>query len=213
MACPNCVSKPAGRLQKHGTYVRSFKRLSGSTTKFKVARLRCAKCKVTHACLFEYLTPYSRYCTESLEQLAEPYLSEKTSYEQVGWAGCSEEGEGHRNLAFGVVKRLCEMREWITRFVEGQRNKAEKWLWQREEPDPGGDSPNADKAKSADKRAALNQVSEALVKLKKIIGGQHENLIGMLHQVSMGLRSPFSLLTSTKVKRVRGPHNSGYGLF
>lgn len=163
--------------------------------------------------MFEHWLPYERYSSEEQAQLAEPYFFEEISYEQLGWEVSANEGEGHRHLAFELVACLCEMREWITSFVERQRHKLEAWLWEREEPDLAGSCPNAYKARTTEKQAALNQVREALVKLKKLSGGKQENLITLLHRAGLRLRTPSSVLIGSKAVRLCHPHNWGYALF
>ena len=199
LPCPVCTSRPAGALGRHGSYLRTFKSFSGPNQTMSVMRLLCSKCGTSQACLFEHWLPYKRYSSESQAQLVEPYFLEEESYDQLGWQVSTDEGEGHRHLAFTVVARLAEMCEWITSLVERQRHKHEAWLWKREEPEPPGNCPNAYKAKTAKKQAALNQVKEALVKLKKLSGGKQESMIELLLQIGMGLRTPVSLLTCARV--------------
>lgn len=213
LPCPCCTSKPVGRLGRHGSYVRTFKSLVGTDKKMPVLRLLCPKCETSHACLFENWLPYKRYSSESQAELVEPYFCEKKSYEQLGWEVSADESEGHRHLAFTIVARLCEMREWIRSFVEQQRHKLEASLWKREEPEPPGSCPNTYKAKTMEKGAALNQVREALMKLKKLSGGRQGSFFGLLHRDGMGLRTPVSLLTWTRAIRIFTPQNWGYGLF
>jgi hypothetical protein len=159
------------------------------------------------------LPPYSRHSTDSLAELVEPYVFEEKSYEQLGWEASTDEGEGHGHLAFRLVARLCDMREWITSLVERQRHKQEGSVWRREEPEPQEDCPNAYKAKKTKKKAALNQVREALAKLRKLSGGKPKSLIGLLQAVGMRLRTPFSLLTCTPVIKVYPPQNWEDALF
>lgn len=213
LPCPNCPSKPLGRLQRLGTYLRTFKSLSGSDILLPVLRLHCPKCDVSHACLFEHWLPYQRYSSEAQARLVESYFFEETSYEHLGWQVLAEEGAGHRHLSWEIVARLCEMCEWITSFVERQRHKLEAWLWKRDEPDLPDKCPNAYKARTKRKKTALNQAREALEKLKKLSGGKQESLIRLLHEAGMGLRTPVSLLTCTRVKGILTPHNRGDTLF
>ncbi len=179
----------------------------------QVLRLLCAKCKASHACLFENWLPYKRYSSETQAELVEPYFFEEKSYERLGWEASADEGEGHRHLVFTLVARLCELREWITSFVEQQRHKHEASLWKREGPEPPGPCPNAYKAKTPEKQAELNQTREALMKLKKLSGGRQESLIALLQRAGMGLRTPVSLLTCTQPVSPYSPHNWGYALF
>lgn len=213
LPCPSCTSKPVGRLRRHASYIRTCKSFSALSIQTTVLRLWCPKCETSHACAFEQLLPYRRQPTESLAQLVEPYFFEEKSYEQLGWEVSADEGEGHRHLAFRLVARLCEMREWITSFIERQRHKLQGSLWRREEPEPQEVCPNAYKAKLVQKKAALNQVREALEKFRKLSGGKRESLIGLLHEASRGLRTPFSLLTCTQVVRLYPPQNWGDALF
>jgi len=213
LPCPSCTNKPVGRLGRHGSYLRTFKSFSGLHSKLPVLRLLCSKCRKSHACLFEHWLPYKRCSIEAQAQLVEPYLFEEMSYDQVGWAVSADEGEGHRHLAFTVVARLCQMRQWITSFAERQRHRVEGSLWRREKLEAPGDCPNAYKAKKKDKRAALNQVKEALEKLKKLNGDKWEGLLGQLHAAAMCLRTPVSLFTWTRAIRISTPHNRGDALF
>lgn len=214
LACPDCNGRPGGRLWKHDSHVKTIKQLDHEGgIKLRVTRLRCSVCGTSHAVLFEHLLPYQRYSTGTLEQLAAPYLFNVNSYDKAGWVACSDEGAGHRHLVYEVVARLCQASEWISSYVERQRNWLEGSVWKRKDPIPEEPCPNAYKAKTAVKKAALNQVSKALVRFQNISGGNREELIGLLHRAGMGLKTPFPLLTSRASMRLSATHNRGNRLF
>ena len=214
LLCQDCPAKPAGRLRKHANYLRSLTlAVGGDRIVLKITRLRCSKCKVTHACLFPCLVPHGGYSTQAVGQVAAQYLSEDKSYEQVGWERSAEEGEGHRHLVYRTIEHLCQRAEWIIGMAEKQQlNKGES-LWRRKEPDPEEPCSNARKARSKEKAAALNLVKAAVKKFKDSTGEALEAVISSLHEMSMQLRAPFSLFSAAKVVVVRTTHKRGDALF
>lgn len=214
LPCPDCQTKPVGRLRKHANYLRGFTlAVGGGRIKVKITRLRCSKCKVTHGCLFECLVPHSRYGAEALGRLATQYLFEDKSYEEIGWEKSAEEGEGHRHLIYSLVERLCRKEDWISAQAEKQVLKRGESLWRRKEPEPEEPCKNAGKARSEKKAAAMNRVKAAVKKFKEGTGQALETVVGSLHQISMQLSAPFSLFSAAKVAVVRTTHKRGEALF
>lgn len=212
LPCPDCPSKPAGVLRRHDYYLRNFK-TDVVDTKIKITRLCCSKCRITHACLFPCLIPHSRYSAEYVGKLVAPYFVEQKSCEQIGWEGTEEEGEGHRHLVHEKVTRICEKQDWIANVAEKEEQKSGESLWKRKEPEPEGECPNGRKVKSEGKKKALTRVRAALVKLRERTGQELEALIGLLHETSMQLSAPVSLLSLAKVSVVRTTHKWGNALF
>ncbi|MGH2506528.1 MAG: DUF6431 domain-containing protein [Ktedonobacteraceae bacterium] len=213
LRCPNCPGPVAGWLWILAYYLRSFKDFTGTDIRIKITRLRCSKCRVTHACLFPCLVPHSSYSAEALGQLATSYFFEEKSYEKLGWETSEDEGEGHRHLVYELVARVCRKQDWVAGFVEREAQSAGESVWRRKEPEPLKECVNAYKARSKAKRAALGNVRALLLKFREGCKQEMEALIGILHQVSMQLKAPFSLLSLAKVQVVRTAHLRGDALF
>lgn len=152
--------------------------------------------------MFDFLVPYRQYSAEALGELVWPYLIEREMiYEEFEWD--SEDGKGHRNLAFTVIQRLCQLYVWLVGQVEKDSLRPGESLWEREEPEPQAPGPNAWKARKAGKEAGLNQVAGALMKFKKGNGVEGAgNVLGILQRLGMRLPAPFSLLTGAKVLKL-----------
>jgi hypothetical protein len=178
-----------------------------------ILRLRCSKCGGSQACLFDFMVPYRQYGAEGLGELVWPYLSEKDMrYEEFEWG--SEDGKGHRNLAFTVLEQMCRMYVWLVEQVEKESLKPGESLWKRPEPEPQAEGANAWKAKKVGKEARLNQVTGALMKFKKHSGVEEfGRVFGVLQRVGMRLPAPISLLTGAKVLRLYAPQSLECRLF
>lgn len=213
LPCPDCRVKPAGRLWRHGSYLKSFISVDASNISIRILRLCCSICTVTHACLFPCLVPGSSHSGEALGELITPYFFVEKSCERLGWEASPEEGKGHRQMVYRMVERLCQKREWIERFVEKQVQGSGESLWQRKEPEREEECPNAKKVRTKEKRAALTRVRALLEKLREQSGKEVGKLVGFLHEASMQLRAPFSLLSRAKVLVFMSPHDEGDGLF
>lgn len=213
LPCPDCTSKPVGRLRKHAYYLRSFEDIEKVKIELRITRLRCSKCKKSHACLFSCLVPYSSYSADSLGKLVTPYFFEDKSCERIGWEVSITGQKGHRNLVYRLVQRLCQKQDWITGFVEKQVLGRGESLWKRKEPEPEKECDSGRRVRSAEKKAALNKVKAALMKFGESAGGALETVVGLLHQGSMQLSAPFSLLSVAKVVLVRTTHKRGEALF
>lgn len=215
LPCPVCPSKPSGRLRKHAYYLRSFKSFKSvnGNGKIKITRLRCSKCKKSFACLFPCIVPHSSYSAEALGELVTPYFFEDKSCEQIGWEASGEEGEGHRHLVHRLVEGLCQKEDWIAGVAEKQVLKQGESLWRRKEPEPEEACGNVGRVRSQKKRAALNRVKTALMKFRDSTGQALEAIISLLHELSMELRAPFSLLSQAKEVLVRTTHKRGNALF
>lgn len=213
LPCPDCRGKPIGRLRKHAYYLRSFEDIEKVKIELRITRLRCSKCKKSHACLFAFLVPHSKYSAESLGKLVTSYLFEGKSCERVGWEVSLEEGKGHIHLVHSLMERLCRKQDWITGFVEKQVLRQGESLWKRKEPEPEKECDSGRRVRSAEKRAALNKVRVALMKFGESTGQALEAVVGILHQCSMQLNAPFSLLSGATVMLVRATHKRGDALF
>lgn len=213
LPCPDCSGKPVGRLWKHGSFLRSFKSVAGGKVAIWIRRLCCSKCEATHACLFPCLVPGSSHSAESLGKLVTSYFFEKKSCEQLGWEASGEEGEGHKHLVHGVVEGVCEKEERLERLVEKEVQKSGESLWKRKEPEPEVACPNAKKVRSAEKKAKLTRMRAVLEKLREQSGREVETLVSFLHERSMQMRAPFSLLSRAKVRVFMSPQNRGDALF
>jgi len=159
------------------------------------------------------LVPHSRYSADALGELATQYIFEDKSYDGIGWERSAEEGEGHRHLIFRLVERLCQKGDWITTVAEKQVLKKGETLWKRKEPEPAEACVNADKARSREKKAAMNRVKAAVTKFRESTGQALEAVMSSLHEMSMQLRAPFSLFSAAKVAVVRTTHKRGDALF
>jgi hypothetical protein len=213
LPCPDCPSRPSGCLRRHAYYFRNFKNLDDIKILLKILRLCCSKCKSSHACLFPMLVPRSSYSASALGKLVTPYFFEDKSAEKIGWEASVEEGQGHRHLVQGLVDRLCEKQDWIAGFIEKQIQRAGESLWKRKEPEAEEQSPNAQKVRSKEKSAALSRVQEMLLKFKESSRHELDSLVEILHQVSMQMKAPFSLLTRAKVMVIKTTHKRGKALF
>lgn len=213
LPCPDCGGSPCGRLRKHAYYVRSFEDIEKVKIKLTILRLRCSKCKKSHACLFPCLVPHSRYSADSLGKLVTPYFFEDTSCERIGWEVSIEGNKGHRHLVYRLLERLCQKQDWITGFVEKQVLKRGESLWKRKEPEPEEECDSASRVRSAEKKEALNKVKAALMKFRESSEPALEAVVSLLHQGSMQLSKPFSLLSAATVVLVRTTHKRGDALF
>jgi hypothetical protein len=200
-------------LWRHGSFLRSFESVAGSKIPIWILRLCCSNCEATHACLFPCLVPGSSYSAESLGKLVGPYFFEKKSCDGLGWESRLEEGEGHRHLVHKVVDGICEKQERIESFVEKEVQKSGESLWKRKEPEPETPCPNAKKARTERKKAALTRLRAVLEKFREQSGREVETLVSFLHETSMQLRAPFSLLSRAKVRVFVSPQNRGEVLF
>jgi hypothetical protein len=213
LPCPDCSSKPYGRLRKHGYYLRNFQSIERSKILLTILRLRCSKCKKSHACLFPCLIPHSSYSADALGKLVIRYFFEDKSYERIGWEASAEEGEGHRHLIYRQVARLCLKQDWITGFAQKQVLRKGESLWKAKKPKPEEECDSARRVKSQKKRAAMNKVKAAVMRFRESTGQALEKVVGVLHQASMQLRAPFSLLSEAKVALVRTTQKRGDALF
>jgi hypothetical protein len=213
LPCPDCTSKPIGRLRKHAYYLRSFEDIEKTKIELKITRLRCSKCKKSHACLFPCLVPHSSYSADSVGKLVAPYLFEGKSCERIGWEVSIEGKKGHKHLVYRLVGRLCQKQDWIIGFVEKHILRQGESVWGRKEAEPEKDCDSGRRVRSAEKKAALNKVGAALIRFRESTGQALEAVIGLLHQVGMQSSAPFSLLSAAKVLLVRTTHRRGDALF
>lgn len=215
LKCPDCARSRGGRLWRHGWYERFFISELGQKNLVRILRLRCSKCRASHACLYDFMVPYRQYGAELLGLLAWKYLIEKVmTYEEFEWELTEAEGDekGHRHLVFDVIERLCQVYSWLVGQVEKANLRVGESLWKRDEPEPEKDCVNGWKAKRVEKREALNQVARALTKFRRLCcdedfvvdGGR---VIGILQRAGMNLPLPFSLLTGVKVLRLYAPQS------
>lgn len=211
---PSCLSCPLcarGVLHRHDHY---FKPFQGSQIRIEV--LKCyGGCGTSQSCQFDFLAPGSENESETLSELAASYLSkeEESSYERVGYQTNESESEGHRNLVFTVIERLCAMVEWITSFVEKKRLKPAQSLWKRKAQEPEEVCPNAVKARTYEKRKKLNQLRGTLGKYMRDKRKTMGEVIMELHRAAMQQVEPRSLLTWAEGPRLLVPKTMGYGIF
>lgn len=157
--------------------------------------------------------PHSSYSAEALGALATRYFFEDKSCERIGWETSGDEGEGHRHLVYRLVERLCQKEDWIAGMAEKQVLKQGESLWRRKEPEPEVSCGNARRVRSKTKKAAMNRVKAALIKFRESTGQAIETAVGLLHEFSMQLSAPFSLLSQAKVAVVRTTHKREDALF
>ena len=193
--------------------MRNFLSIEKVKVLLRILRLRCSRCKKSHACLFPCLVPHSSYSAKALGELVVRYFFEDKSCEAIGWEASSEEGEGHRHLVYRLVEGLCRKEDWIARVAEKQVLEQGESLWKRKEPEPEEACSNARRVRSETKKAAMNRVKAALMKFRESTGQALETIVSSLHEVSMQLSAPFSLLSQAKVAPVKIPHKRGKALF
>ncbi len=215
LSCPNCVGVRGGRLWRHGWYERFFITELGKKKLIQILRLRCSKCRASHACLYDFMVPYRQYGAELLGLLAWKYLIEKVmKYEEFEWGLHAVEADekGHRHLVFTVIERLCQVYSWLMGQVEKVNLRPGESLWKRPEPEPEKDCVNGWKAKKAGKEEALNQVARALTRFRRLCGDEDfvidgSSVFGILQRAGMNLPLPFSLLTAAKGLRLYAPQS------
>lgn len=206
LPCPVCAG---GVLHRHGHYLKPFQ---GSQIRIEV--LQCyGGCGTSQSCQFDFLAPGSENEPESLSELASVYLSEEKSYDHVGWETSENESDGHRNLVFTVIERLCAMVEWITSFIEKERLKPAQSLWKRKKQEPEEACPNAVRARTDGKRKKLNQLRDALGKYMRDKRKTMGEVIMELHRAAMQQAEPISLLTRAEAPRLLVPKTTGDEMF
>lgn len=215
LMCSDCAGVTGGVLWRHGWYERFFICDLGQKKRIRILRLRCSKCRASHACLYDFMVPYRQYGAELLGLLAWKYLIEKVmTYEEFEWGLPTAEADekGHRHLVFEVIERLCQVYSWLMGQVEKANLRPGESLWKRPEPMPERDCVNGWKAKKAGKEEALNQVARALTKFRRLCCDEDfvidgSGVFGILQRAGLNLPLPFSLLTAAKGLRLYAPQS------
>lgn len=69
--CPRCQ----GPMHRHGYYQRGVDTPDGQTAWLRIQRMRCRRCRVSHAVLPHFLAPYQRMSTPDREAVARLWVA------------------------------------------------------------------------------------------------------------------------------------------
>lgn len=203
--CMPCESCGQGVLHRHDWRFKSVKHLDGVKRQFKVWRVRCSNCREAFSCLAEPLVPYKQYTTDVIGAMAEDYLTVAGTYKGIASGAASDDDfDDHCHILFLVMERLCELINWIERWVQKLRFGLKESVWSSEVPENKA-CPNAWKARKEGKQDRLNRLRNAMEMWKTV--SEEESFIEELQrQGSRDKAGPFSLLTNAKKLKLLTPH-------
>lgn len=153
--CPRC--RLADVFWRHGSYLRQVKEWAEKAA-VKIHRYICKECSLTLSCLYGFVVAHRRCSAKMVAEAIEGYATEPTSYREVAW---SKEAEASSSSIYRWVRDICGKGKQLLFAV--QREMVAGNLWQEEEPLAPA-CPNAEKAKSADKKEKLNDLAELVAK-------------------------------------------------
>lgn len=171
--CAGCAGM---RMWRHTGYERVAREVDGEARRIKIERFRCALCGLVVSCLFEFLIPYAQYTVQAVAQWAAAYLEYLTTYEAFGWSGAGDQKSSVFRRVDATVRKTTDLIDEVQ--TEAMLSRPEHVSMNR----LSAECPNAVKAKSAAKAAALNSSATLLQICRNLVDkDKGADLLEMLH--------------------------------